>query len=88
MSKCGVLARVPGLRAEAMSAWVMALIALLAGGLLTAALALATQSLYNQQLRQRFELLAGERLGRIAERFAEQQQRLDGLRWFSAIPMK
>ncbi|MFG0408843.1 diguanylate cyclase [Pseudomonas sp. FYR_11] len=82
MSKCGVLARVLGLRAEAMSAWLMALIALLAGGLLTAALALAAQSFYNQQLRQRFELLAGERFGRIAERFAEQQQRLDGLRWF------
>ena len=31
-------------------------------------------------LRQRFELLASERYSRIAERFDEQQQRLDGLR--------
>jgi CHASE1-domain containing sensor protein len=45
-------------------------------------LAIATQSFYKQQLRQRFELLAGERYSRIAERFQEQEQRLDGLRRF------
>jgi hypothetical protein len=33
-------------------------------------------------LRQRFELLASERYSRIAERFDEQEQRLDGLRRF------
>jgi CHASE1-domain containing sensor protein len=45
-------------------------------------LAIATQSFYKQQLRQRFELLASERYSRIAERFEEQEQRLDGLRRF------
>jgi CHASE1-domain containing sensor protein len=45
-------------------------------------LALATQAFYKQQLRQRFELLASERYSRIAERFDEQEQRLDGLRRF------
>lgn len=82
MSKCGVRARLFGLCTEAVSAWAVALVALVAGGLLTAALALAAQTFYKQQLRQRFELLASERFSRIAERFDEQQQRLDGLRRF------
>ncbi|MDP9521598.1 sensor domain-containing diguanylate cyclase [Pseudomonas putida] len=82
MSKCGVRARLSGLCTEAVSAWAVALVALAAGGLLTAALALAAQGFYKQQLRQRFELLASERFSRIAERFDEQQQRLDGLRRF------
>ena len=82
MSKHGVRARLSGLCTEAVSAWALALVALVAGALLTAALALAAQSLYKQQLRQRFELLASERFSRIAERFDEQQQRLAGLRRF------
>ncbi|MND91040.1 Response regulator PleD [compost metagenome] len=82
MSKCGVRARLLGLCTERASAWAMALIALVAGGLLTAALAFAAHTFYKQQLRQRFELLASERASRIAERFDEQQQRLDGLRRF------
>ncbi|RII76002.1 sensor domain-containing diguanylate cyclase [Pseudomonas monteilii] len=82
MSKCGVRARLSGLCTETVSAWAVALVALVAGGLLTAALALAAQAFYKQQLRQRFELLASERYSRIAERFDEQQQRLDGLRRF------
>lgn len=82
MSKCGVRARLSGLCTEAVSAWAVALVVLVAGGLLTAALALAAQGVYKQQLRQRFELLASERFSRIAERFDEQQQRLDGLRRF------
>ena len=77
MSKCGVRARLSGLCTEAVSAWAVALVVLVAGGLLTAALALAAQGVYKQQLRQRFELLASERFSRIAERFDEQQQRLD-----------
>ncbi|MFV3405198.1 diguanylate cyclase [Pseudomonas sp. NY15463] len=67
---------------DELSAWGVAMAALVAGGLLTGALALATQSFYTQQLRQRFELLASERYSRIAERFEEQEQRLDGLRRF------
>lgn len=82
MSKGGVRARLLGLCTEAVSAWAVALVALVVGGLLTAVLALATQTFYKQQLRQRFELLASERFSRIAERFDEQQQRLDGLRRF------
>jgi len=82
MSKCGVHAKVLGVFREALSAWAVALTVLVAGGLLTAALAIATQSFYMQQLRQRFELLANERYSRIAERFEDQEQRLDGLRRF------
>lgn len=82
MSKYGVRARLFGLLGQAMSAWAVALVALVAGGLLTAALAIAGQAFYKQQLRQRFELLAGERYSRIAERFDDQEQRLDGLRRF------
>ena len=80
MSKCGVRARLLGLCTERASAWAMALIALVAGGLLTAALAFAAHTFYKQQLRQRFELLASERASRIAERFDEQQQRLEHAR--------
>ncbi|MFJ4344050.1 diguanylate cyclase [Pseudomonas sp. NPDC089401] len=82
MSKWSVRAKVLSLCSEAMAAWSVALVALVAGLLLSAALALATQTYYKQQLRQRFELLAGERFSRIAERFDDQEQRLDGLRRF------
>ncbi|HDS1736043.1 diguanylate cyclase [Pseudomonas sp. BP8] len=82
MSKYGVRAKVVGLCSEALSAWAVALVALVAGGLLTVALVIAAQSFYKQQLRQRFELLANERHSRIAERFDDQEQRLDGLRRF------
>ena len=82
MSKYGVRAKVLGLCSEAMAAWALALVVLVAGGLLSVALALATQAFYKQQLRQRFELLASERHSRIAERFDDQEQRLDGLRRF------
>lgn len=82
MANAGIPAKWFGLLGDELSAWGVALAALVAGGLLTAALAIATQSFYKQQLRQRFELLAGERYSRIAERFEEQEQRLDGLRRF------
>ncbi|WP_236235564.1 sensor domain-containing diguanylate cyclase [Pseudomonas faucium] len=82
MSKYGVRAKVVGLCREALAAWAVALVALVAGGLLSAGLALATQAFYKQQLRQRFELLASERYSRIAERFDDQEQRLDSLRRF------
>lgn len=71
-----------GFVSEEVSAWLVALVALVAGGLLTALLALATYELYQQQLRQRFQLLASERYSRIEERFEDQVQRLDGLRRF------
>ncbi|KJK19345.1 diguanylate cyclase [Pseudomonas sp. NPDC087612] len=71
-----------GFVSEEVSAWLVAGVAFVAGGLLTALLALATHDLYRQQLRQRFELLASERYSRIEERFEDQVQRLDGLRRF------
>lgn len=82
MSMHGVRPKMLGFVSEEVSAWLMALVALVAGGLLTALLALATYELYQQQLRQRFELLASERYSRIEERFEDQVQRLDGLRRF------
>ncbi|MDF0732482.1 diguanylate cyclase [Pseudomonas entomophila] len=82
MSRYGVRAKMFGLISEELSAWVVALVALVAGGLLTAALGFAAHAFYKQQLRQRFELLASERYSRIAERFEDQTQRLDGLRRF------
>lgn len=82
MSKYGVRAKVLGLCSQAMAAWAVALVALVAGSLLSIALALATHAFYKQQLRQRFELLASERYSRIAERFDDQEQRLDSLRRF------
>ncbi|MFK0087591.1 diguanylate cyclase [Pseudomonas sp. NPDC090755] len=82
MSKHGVRPKMLGFVSEEVSAWLVALVALVAGGLLTAILALATHGLYQQQLRQRFELLASERYSRIEERFEDQVQRLDGLRRF------
>lgn len=82
MSMHGVRPKMLGFVSEEVSAWLVALVALVAGGLLTALLALATYELYQQQLRQRFELLASERYSRIEERFEDQVQRLDGLRRF------
>ncbi|WP_194788121.1 diguanylate cyclase [Pseudomonas sp. UFMG81] len=82
MPKSGTPAKRFGLLGDELSAWAVALAALVAGGMLTAALAIATQGFYKQQLRQRFELLAAERYSRIAERFEEQEQRLAGLRRF------
>lgn len=71
-----------GFISEEVSAWLVALVALVVGGLLTALLALAAHQLYQQQLAQRFELLANERYSRIEERLQDQTQRLDSLRRF------
>ncbi|MBK5001571.1 diguanylate cyclase [Pseudomonas sp. S31] len=80
MSK--VRAKWPGQGRFNPPAWGVALVVLVAGGLLSAALALGAQDLYKQKLRQRFESLAGERYSRLAERLDGQEQRLDGLRRF------
>ncbi|WP_213877752.1 diguanylate cyclase [Pseudomonas sp. dw_358] len=74
--------KILGFISEDASAWLVALLALLAGGLLTVILAVTTHSLYVQQLRQRFDLLASERTTRIEERLTDQVQRLDSLRRF------
>ena len=74
--------RILGFISEDVSAWLVAGVALLAGSVLTGLLAWSTLNLYQQQLRQRFHLLAGERFSRIEERFQDQEQRLEGLRRF------
>ncbi|WP_110971316.1 sensor domain-containing diguanylate cyclase [Pseudomonas huaxiensis] len=71
-----------GFISEEVSAWLVAVVALVVGGLLTALLALAAWQLYQQQQAQRFELLANERYSRIEERLLDQTQRLDSLRRF------
>ena len=76
--------KILGFISEHVSAWLVALLVLLVGGILTGLLAWSTQNLFHHQLRQRFQLLASERYSRIEERFEDQEQRLDGLRRFFA----
>lgn len=76
--------KILGFISEDVSAWLVALLVLLAGGILTGLLAWGTFNQFQQQSRQRFQLLANERYSRIAERFQDQEQRLDGLRRFFA----
>ncbi|MHA6193889.1 sensor domain-containing diguanylate cyclase [Pseudomonas wadenswilerensis] len=82
MSKPVQRPKMLGFISEEASAWLVAFVTLVVGGLLTALLALAAYKLYQQQLAQRFELLASERYSRIEERLQDQMQRLDGLRRF------
>ncbi|WP_448723506.1 sensor domain-containing diguanylate cyclase [Pseudomonas farris] len=82
MSLHAVRPKILGFIREDVSAWLVALLALLVGGILTGLLAWATFNQFHQQLRQRFQLLASERYSRIEERFEDQEQRLDGLRRF------
>lgn len=82
MSLHPVRPKILGFISEDVSAWLVAMLVLLAGGILTGLLAWATFSEFEQQLRQRFQLLANERYSRIEERFQDQEQRLDGLRRF------
>ncbi|MBK5417448.1 sensor domain-containing diguanylate cyclase [Pseudomonas sp. TH31] len=84
MSLHAVRPRILGFISEDVSAWLVAVLVLLAGGILTGLLAWATLNLFHHQLRQRFQLLASERYSRIEERFEDQEQRLDGLRRFFA----
>ena len=84
MSLHAVRPKILGFISEDVSAWLVALMVLLVGGILTALLAWSTLNLFQHQLRQRFQLLASERYSRIEERFEDQEQRLDGLRRFFA----
>jgi diguanylate cyclase (GGDEF)-like protein/PAS domain S-box-containing protein len=84
MSLHAVRPKILGFISEDVSAWLVAILVLLAGGILTGLLAWATVNLYQQQLRQRFQLLVSERYSRIEERFEDQEQRLDSLRRFFA----
>lgn len=84
MSLHAVRPKILGFISEDVSAWLVAILVLLAGGILTGLLAWATLNLFHHQLRQRFQLLVSERYSRIEERFEDQEQRLDGLRRFFA----
>ncbi|MHB2247115.1 sensor domain-containing diguanylate cyclase [Pseudomonas fitomaticsae] len=84
MSLHPVRPKILGFISEEVSAWLVALLVLLAGGILTGLLAWGTLNQFHSQLRQRFQLLANERYSRIEERFQDQEQRLDGLRRFFA----
>ena len=74
--------KVLGFISEQASAWLVALVVLLAGGALTLIVAWAATDLYQQQVRQRFQLLVNERYTRLQERFEEQEQRLASLQRF------
>ena len=76
--------RILGFISEDVSAWLVASLVFLAGTCMTGLLTWAMTNLFNQQLRQRFELQAEERFSRIEERFQDQEQRLDSLRRFFA----
>ncbi len=82
MSLHAVRPKILGFIREDVSAWLVATLVLLVGGILTGLLAWATFNQFHQQLRQRFQLLASERYSRIEERFEDQEQRLDDLRRF------
>lgn len=84
MSLQAVRPKILGFISEDASAWLVALLVLVVGGILTGLLAWSTLNLFHHQLRQRFQLLASERYSRIEERFEDQEQRLDGLRRFFA----
>ena len=84
MSLHAMRPKILGFISEDVSAWLVALLVLLVGGILTGLLAWSTLNLFHHQLRQRFQLLASERYSRIEERFEDQEQRLDGLRRFFA----
>ncbi|WP_309675250.1 diguanylate cyclase [Pseudomonas sp.] len=84
MSLHAVRPKILGFISEDASAWLVALLVLLVGAILTGLLAWSTLNLFHLQLRQRFQLLASERYSRIEERFEDQEQRLDGLRRFFA----
>ena len=74
--------KILGFISEQASAWLVALVVFLAGCTLTLIVAWASFDLYQQQVRQRFQLLVNERYTRLQERFEDQEQRLNSLRRF------
>lgn len=74
--------KILGFISEQVSAWLVAVVVFLAGSALTIVVAWAASDLYQQQVRQRFQLLVNERYSRLQERFEDQEQRLGSLRRF------
>jgi diguanylate cyclase (GGDEF)-like protein len=82
MSQPGAPPRILGFISVDAAAWLVAVVVCTCGLVSTGLIAWSTYDNLQRQLRQRFELLAGERFTRIEERFIDQVQRLDGLRRF------
>ena len=82
MPRYGARSKMLGFASESLSPWMAALGAAVAGGLLTTAVAMTAHGLSQQQLHQRFDLLANERHSQVAERLARQAVSLDSLRGF------
>lgn len=74
--------KILGLISVDSAAWPVAMVVMICGALVTGLIGWSSYDNFQGQLRQRFELLAGERFTRIEERFIEQVQRLDGVRRF------
>ncbi len=74
--------KILGFISEQASAWLVALVVMLVGCALTVIIAWAAYDQYEQQVRQRFQLLVNERYSRLQERFEDQEQRLNSLRRF------
>ncbi|NWC92334.1 MULTISPECIES: diguanylate cyclase [unclassified Pseudomonas] len=74
--------KILGFISEQVSAWLVAVVVFLAGVALTVIVAWAASDRYQQQVRQRFQLLVNERYSRLQERFEDQEQRLGSLRRF------
>lgn len=82
MSQPGARPRILGFMSVDAAAWLVAVVVCTGGMVSTGLIAWSSYDGFQRQLRQRFELLAGERFTRIEERFVDQVQRLDGLRRF------
>jgi diguanylate cyclase (GGDEF)-like protein len=82
MSPPGAPPRILGFISVDAAAWLVAVVVCTGGLVSTGLIAWSSYDSFQRQLRQRFELLAGERFTRIEERFVDQVQRLDGLRRF------
>jgi len=76
--------KILGFFSEDAAACMVTVVVFISGCLISAVLAWVAEEVSQRQLRQRFEMLASERSTRIEERFADQVQRLDGVRRFIA----
>lgn len=74
--------KILGFISEDASSWLVAVTVFSAGAVLTGLLALTNAGLHQRQLRQRFELLAAERVSHIKDRLEGQIRGLDSLRRF------
>jgi hypothetical protein len=88
MSLHPVRPKILGFISEDVSAWLVAILVLLAGGFSRGCSPGPPSISFTINCANAFQLLANERYSRIEERFQDQEQRLDGLRRFSPIPIR